>query len=55
LATAVTKACAANDENHYEFLYELDLSIKETVQAISKAISMDIYGADGVDYSDVAN
>jgi formyltetrahydrofolate synthetase len=51
LATAVTKACAANDENDYEFLYELDLSIKETVQAIS----MEIYGADGVDYSDVAN
>jgi formyltetrahydrofolate synthetase len=51
LANAVIKACAANDENNFKLLYELDLSIKEKVETISK----EIYGADGVDFSDVAN
>ena len=51
LAAAVVKACAANDEKSFKFLYELDLSIKEKVEAICK----EIYGADGVDYSDLAN
>ena len=50
LAAAVVKACAANDEKSFKFLYELDLSIKEKVEAISK----EIYGADGVDFSDLA-
>jgi formyltetrahydrofolate synthetase len=51
LAAAVVEACAANDEKSFKFLYDLDLSIKEKVEAISK----EIYGADGVDYSDLAN
>jgi formyltetrahydrofolate synthetase len=51
LAAAVVKACEANDETSFKFLYDLNLSIKEKVEAISK----EIYGADGVDYSDMAN
>ena len=51
LATAVEKACKANDEKSFKFLYDLNLSIKEKVEAISK----EIYGADGVDFSDLAN
>lgn len=50
LAEAVAKACAANDEASFKFLYEVNLPIKEKVEAISK----EIYGADGVDYSDLA-
>ncbi len=51
LAEAVVRACAANDEKSFKFLYDLNLSIKEKVEAISK----EIYGADGVDFSDLAN
>ncbi|KAG7349371.1 formate-tetrahydrofolate ligase [Nitzschia inconspicua] len=51
LAKAVEKACQANDESNFKFLYDLNLSIKEKMEIISK----EIYGADGVDYSDLAN
>lgn len=51
LAEAVVRACEANDAASFKFLYDLNLSIKEKVEAISK----EIYGADGVDYTDVAN
>eukprot|EP00536_Pseudo-nitzschia_multiseries_P003745 jgi/Psemu1/64298/estExt_Genemark1.C_590023 len=51
LASAVDKACKANDESNFKFLYELDTGIKEKIETISK----EIYGADGVDYSDLAN
>eukprot|EP00934_Nitzschia_sp_Nitz4_P006564 Nitzschia sp. Nitz4//scaffold94_size78252//72376//74417//NITZ4_005479-RA/size78252-processed-gene-0.31-mRNA-1//-1//CDS//3329560413//6554//frame0 len=51
LAEAVVRACQANEEASFRFLYDLNLSIKEKVEAISK----EIYGADGVDYSDLAN
>jgi formate--tetrahydrofolate ligase len=51
LARAVERACAANDEANFKFLYDLDLTIKEKIEVISK----EIYGADGVDYSDAAN
>lgn len=50
LARAVEKACAANDESNFRFLYDLNLPIKEKVEIISK----EIYGADGVDFSDLA-
>jgi methylenetetrahydrofolate dehydrogenase (NADP+)/methenyltetrahydrofolate cyclohydrolase/formyltetrahydrofolate synthetase len=44
LAEAVIKA--AEKPNEFEFLYPLDMSIKEKVEIICK----EIYGADGVDY-----
>jgi formyltetrahydrofolate synthetase len=45
LAKAVIKA--AEKPNKFEFLYPLDLSIKEKIEIICK----EIYGADGVDYA----
>lgn len=40
---------AANTEN-FKFLYDLELPIRAKVEAISK----EIYGAEGVDFSDLA-
>ena len=51
LATAVVAACKDTDEKSFKFLYDVNLTIKEKIEIISK----EIYGADGVDYSDVAN
>lgn len=51
LAEAVVAACKACDNDAFKFLYDLDKSIKEKVEIISK----EIYGADGVDFSEVAN
>jgi formyltetrahydrofolate synthetase len=51
LARAVEKACQANDGSNFKFLYDVNLGIKEKVEIISK----EIYGADGVDFSDLAN
>ena len=45
LAEAVVKA--AEQPNHFQFLYPLELSIKEKIETICR----DIYGASGVDYS----
>ena len=50
LAKAVQKACEANDEANFKFLYDASLPIKEKVEIISK----EIYGADGVDFSETA-
>ncbi len=44
LANAVIKA--AEKPSHFDFLYPLDMSIKEKIETIAK----EIYGADGVDY-----
>lgn len=51
LAAAVVRACDAVDRSNFKFLYDTDLSIKEKIEIISK----EIYGADGVEYSDAAN
>lgn len=51
LARAVVKACGDNNEANFKFLYNVNKSIKEKVECISK----EIYGADGVEYTDVAN
>ena len=51
LAMAVEKACAEASEENFKFLYDTELSIKDKIETISK----EIYGADGVDYSDMAN
>jgi formyltetrahydrofolate synthetase len=48
LAAAVVRACKENEEDNFRFLYKVDLSIKEKIEAITK----EIYGADGVDYSE---
>ncbi|MFH1334743.1 MAG: formate--tetrahydrofolate ligase [Pseudomonadota bacterium] len=45
LAKAVMKAC--EEKSDFKFLYPLDKSIKEKIEAIAK----EIYGADGVEYS----
>ncbi len=45
LAEAVVKA--AEKPSHFKFLYPLEMSIKEKIETIC----MEIYGADGVDYS----
>jgi formate--tetrahydrofolate ligase len=39
-----------NEESNFEFLYDKDLSIKEKIEKIA----VEIYGADGVDYSSTA-
>lgn len=50
LALAVERACQANEETNFRFLYDLDRPIREKIESISK----EIYGADGVDFSEVA-
>lgn len=49
LAEAVIKACEKPSD--FEFLYSLDLSIKEKIEIIAR----EVYGADGVEYSPLAN
>ena len=48
LAEAVVKA--AEKPSHFKFLYPLEMSIKEKIEIVCK----EIYGADGVDYSEEA-
>lgn len=50
LALSVKRACEANDENNFRFLYDLNLSISEKIEVICR----EIYGAGGVDFSDAA-
>ncbi len=45
LAEAVVAAC--EEENHFDYLYELDLPLKERVALIAS----ELYGASGVDWS----
>jgi formyltetrahydrofolate synthetase len=49
LAEAVIDAC--EQPSNFEFLYPLDLSIKEKIEAIASKV----YGADGVDYTPLAD
>ena len=42
MARAVQKACRDNDEANFKFLYDVNKSIEEKIEAISK----EIYGAD---------
>lgn len=46
LGVAVQKACE-NQTQPLKFLYPLDISIKEKIEAIAKS-----YGASGVEYSE---
>jgi formate--tetrahydrofolate ligase len=48
MAKAVMEAC--EEENNFDFLYDLDASIKEKVEAVATKI----YGADGVDWTNRA-
>jgi len=52
LAEKVAVACAKSraGPSQFRFLYPLDLSIKEKIETIAK----EIYGADGVEYSEEA-
>jgi len=47
-ADAVIDAC--NEPNEFKLLYELSTPLQERIELIAK----EVYGADGVDYSDVA-
>ncbi|ACN14778.1 Fhs [Desulforapulum autotrophicum HRM2] len=48
-AETVIEAC--EEETEFKFLYELDMPLKERIELIAK----EVYGADGVDYSNEAN
>jgi formate--tetrahydrofolate ligase len=50
LADAVERACRDSDAENFKLLYESDMSIKEKIETIAK----EIYRADGVDYSELA-
>jgi formyltetrahydrofolate synthetase len=50
LAHAVVSACEASNVENFRFLYDLDLPIRTKVETICK----EIYGADGVDFSELA-
>ena len=48
LAEAVVEACS--HKNNFKFLYELETPLRERIELIAK----EVYGADGVTYSDEA-
>jgi formate--tetrahydrofolate ligase len=48
LAEAVVQAC--EEENSFQHLYELDMPLRERIEVIAR----EVYGADGVSYSDEA-
>jgi len=48
LAEAVIQACS--EKNHFKFLYELDTPLRARIELIAK----EVYGADGVTYTDEA-
>ena len=48
LAEAVVQAC--EEKNHFRFLYDLQTPLRKRIELIAK----EVYGADGVTYSDVA-
>ena len=50
LGRAVVSACEASNVDNFAFLYDLNLPIRTKVEIISK----EIYGADGVDFSELA-
>lgn len=50
LGSAVERACQSNQVENFRLLYESNLSIKEKIDCICK----EIYRADGVDYSELA-
>jgi methylenetetrahydrofolate dehydrogenase (NADP+)/methenyltetrahydrofolate cyclohydrolase/formyltetrahydrofolate synthetase len=50
LSNAVVQACARSDKTSFKFLYDLNLGIKEKIDIIAK----EMYGAEGVELSDIA-
>jgi formyltetrahydrofolate synthetase len=50
LGRAVIAACEAGKSEDFRYLYDLNLPIRTKIEIISK----EIYGADGVDFSDLA-
>lgn len=50
LAAAVERACQDHQADSFRYLYDTNLPIKEKIEIIAK----EIYRADGVDYSDLA-
>ena len=50
LAAGGSRGEGRREPSHFKFLYPLELSIKEKIETICR----EIYGADGVDYSEAA-
>jgi formate--tetrahydrofolate ligase len=50
LAAAVERACQDCNEDNFRYLYDTNLPIKDKIEIIAK----EIYRADGVDYTDLA-
>lgn len=52
LAAAVAAACEKNrkEGSNFKFLYPLEVSVKDKIESVCK----NIYGADGVQYSELA-
>ncbi len=50
LAEAIDAACSAGGDD-FKFLYPLDAPLREKISAVTR----EIYGADGVDYTDLAS
>jgi len=48
LAETVITAC--NEKNHFKFLYELSMPLRQRIELIAK----EVYGADGVSFTDTA-
>lgn len=48
LAEAVITAC--NEKNHFKFLYDLSLPLRQRIERIAR----EVYGADGVSFTDTA-
>ena len=48
LAKVVVKAC--DEDKDFKFLYNLDLTVKEKIETLAR----EVYGADGVEYSQLA-
>jgi len=48
LAEAVITAC--NEKNHFKFLYDLSMPLRQRIELIAK----EVYGADGVSFTDTA-
>ena len=51
LAEAVVQACQATKSEDFKYLYDLNLPIREKIEIVAK----EIYGADGVDISELAD
>lgn len=50
LSNAVVRACSSSEKSSFEFLYDVNLGIKEKIEIIAK----EMYGAKGIELSELA-